>query len=164
MPRTFPACPAPSQYVPHLPGMPRGRSHSRLSQRPVRVPLSCLQSQGCSRAYWRCLAPGSGRPWCAVTRLLQGKINTQFLNAWKISLTTSSRSSCDLRYPEKPVAPGLAYPPGNKPIFQKSANLSLDNQGEHLFRIKHFLLGLFHKSPAVSFLGCYSLSNCFVAQ
>nr|XP_019591614.1 PREDICTED: uncharacterized protein LOC109449632 [Rhinolophus sinicus] len=46
-------------------------------------------ARGCSRAYWRCLAPGSGRPCCAVTRLLQGLVWRLLMKSLSCYLTES---------------------------------------------------------------------------
>lgn len=97
MPHTFPACPALSRHA--LVPLPQPLSGLQDDSQLFKVPGPLRHLRGLSR-------PWSRKSAGAVTRLLQGKINTEFLDAWD-SLTSSHRGSRDLQNPEKPMAPKL---------------------------------------------------------
>ena len=124
-PRTFPSCPAPSRHSSRLPGMPRCR---RLSLRGVRASLrSSLWAGPAQTGVFLPLLQEKGL--CVVTRLLQGKISTQALNTWKISLTSSHRISCDGPSPEKPRPQGL--PTREQALFSKLNHLQVRQSREN---------------------------------
>lgn len=118
-PPPFPECATPS-----LPGIPRTFPAFLFSQHALRQGL--LPEGVCACFY---IPPTSwaltgivllllqAKGLCVVTRLLQGKISTQALNTWKISLTPSHRAFLRPSQSRKTKTPRFTHL-GTSRIFQ----------------------------------------------